>query len=101
MKKRAVFVSAEFEVGGYTDPVEYAKSMLEQAKGYIATQCRASQNEYRGQVWSFVQELVAAAQVGRWVPGTRKNVQRIIDRNKAEAERVKSSRVQKEAKCQE
>jgi len=90
MKKRIVFVSAEFVVGGYVDPQEMAKTYLEQAKGYIATQCKASQNEYRGQVWNFVRDLVAAAKVGVWVPATRKNCRMIIARNRAEAERLKS-----------
>jgi len=97
VKKKTVLIMAEFEVGGgYTEPRGYAEAMLEQAKGYIATQCKASRNEYRGQVWSFVRDLVGAAKVRVWLPATRKNCQKIIDRNKAKAEveRLKSSKVE-------
>jgi len=60
---RRVRVVAEFEAGGYTEPVGFAELMLRQAGNYIATQQRAARGSYREQVWSFLGELVRAAKV--------------------------------------
>lgn len=94
MKNRKIFVWAEFEAGGYSEPKGYVEAMLDQAMHLIATQKRAAAGQYREQVWETVLSLVRAAKVGVWVPGTRKNVQRIIDRNRAEAERLKRAKAE-------
>lgn len=60
---RVVRVVAEFVAGGYVEPKGYAEAMLKQAAGYIRTQKRAAGGAYRGQVWSFMENLVAAAKV--------------------------------------